>query len=97
MKKKRSYIVPRRCCIVPRCDGYLFEENMRNFGNKSDPIVLRDGGIVTRCMFVRYRATMEIYLATMENPSPLIKTINRVLLFHNYSFFTIHNISQKGR
>jgi hypothetical protein len=32
----------------------------------------------------------------MENPSPLIKTINRAILFHNYSFFTIHNISQKG-
>jgi hypothetical protein len=41
MKKKRSYIVPRWFCIVPRCDGYLFEENLRNFENKSDPIVLR--------------------------------------------------------
>jgi hypothetical protein len=47
-------------------------------------------------MFVRYRAKMEIYCATMQNPSPLIKTINRALLFHNYSFLTIHNISQKG-
>jgi hypothetical protein len=76
MKKKRSYIVPWWCCIVPRCDGYLFEENMRNFGNKSDLIVLRTmRGIVTRCMFVRYHAMMEIHRAAMESLSPLRKNI----------------------
>jgi hypothetical protein len=32
----------------------------------------------------------------MESPNPLRKIINRVLLLHNYSFLTLHNISQKG-
>jgi hypothetical protein len=58
MKKKRSYIVPRWSCIVPRCDGYLFEENLRNFGNKSDPIVLRS---VLRWRFIVPRWKTQVH------------------------------------
>jgi hypothetical protein len=42
MKEKCSYIVPRSM-VLDRATmrNYLFEENLRNFENKSDPIVPR--------------------------------------------------------